>query len=69
MRVARATSRPQNRPCHRSIILGPRDHASQPMNILFSLCYWAFVAVTSIVLYPGAVLIWVLTAPFDPARS
>ena len=39
------------------------------MNILFSLCYWVFVAATSIVLYPGAVLIWVLTAPFDPARS
>src|SRR5436309_212161 len=39
------------------------------MNILFSLCYWAFVAATSILLYPGAVLIWILTAPFDPARS
>jgi 1-acyl-sn-glycerol-3-phosphate acyltransferase len=39
------------------------------MTILFSLCYWFFVAVTSILLYPGAVLIWLLTAPFDPARS
>jgi len=39
------------------------------MNILFSVCYWAFVALTSILLYPGAVLIWVMTAPFDPARS
>src|SRR5260370_39908161 len=41
----------------------------QPMTILFSLFYWALVAATSIVLCPGAVLIWALTAPFDPARS
>jgi 1-acyl-sn-glycerol-3-phosphate acyltransferase len=42
--------------------------ACHPMNTLFSLGYWAFVAVMAILLFPGAVLIWLLT-PFDPARS
>jgi 1-acyl-sn-glycerol-3-phosphate acyltransferase len=31
----------------------------------FSARFWAFVAVSSIVLYPVAVVIWLLTAPFD----
>lgn len=39
------------------------------MNTLFSLGYWIIVAVIAIVLFPGAVLIWCLKAPFDPARS
>jgi 1-acyl-sn-glycerol-3-phosphate acyltransferase len=30
-----------------------------------STLFWAFVAVSSIVLYPVAVMIWSLTAPFD----
>ncbi len=32
---------------------------------LLSLLFWAFVAVSSIVLYPVAVMIWVLTVAFD----
>ena len=31
----------------------------------FSSVFWAFVTVTSIVLYPIAVSIWVLTVAFD----
>lgn len=30
-----------------------------------STLFWAFITVSSIVLYPVAVMIWVLTAPFD----
>lgn len=30
-----------------------------------SLCFWIFLAVSSVVLFPVAVLIWAVTAPFD----
>ena len=36
------------------------------MSVLFSLLYWTFFTVTAIVLFPGAVLIRLATAPFDP---
>jgi 1-acyl-sn-glycerol-3-phosphate acyltransferase len=39
------------------------------MSSLFSICYWVFAGVTSILLFLGALLIWSLTAPFDPTRS
>jgi 1-acyl-sn-glycerol-3-phosphate acyltransferase len=35
---------------------------------LFSLCFWIFLAVSSVLLFPVAVLIWVTTAPFDRKR-
>src|SRR5881628_3947896 len=34
-----------------------------------SLVFWVFLAVSSIVLFPVAVLIWVVTAPFDRRRA
>jgi 1-acyl-sn-glycerol-3-phosphate acyltransferase len=39
------------------------------INLLASLGYWALVAVMAILLFPVAVIIWMVTAPFDPARS
>jgi 1-acyl-sn-glycerol-3-phosphate acyltransferase len=39
------------------------------MSVLFSVCYWAFAGLTAVLLFPGALLIWALTAPFDPTRS
>lgn len=30
-----------------------------------SLCFWIFLAVSSVLLFPFAVLIWAVTAPFD----
>jgi 1-acyl-sn-glycerol-3-phosphate acyltransferase len=39
------------------------------MNTVFSFLYWVYLGSTSIVLFVGALGIWALTAPFDPARS
>ena len=33
-----------------------------------SLAFWAFIVVTSLLLFPIALLIFVVTAPFDPRR-
>ncbi len=38
------------------------------MRRLGSLLFWGFVVVSSALLFPVAVLIWVLTAPFDKRR-
>ena len=38
------------------------------MSTTFSICYWTFVALTSIFLFFGALLLWAVTAPFDPTR-
>src|SRR5260370_39059413 len=38
------------------------------MDTLFSVCYWCFVAITSMILYPIAVVICAVTAPFDRNR-
>jgi 1-acyl-sn-glycerol-3-phosphate acyltransferase len=38
------------------------------MTTAFSLCYWAFFALSAVVLYLGAALLWLLTLPFDPTR-
>ena len=35
------------------------------MRRLLSVLFWSFLAVTSIVLFPVALLIWAVTAPFD----
>ena len=35
---------------------------------VLSLCFWAFVVVSSVLLFPGALLIWALTAPFGRRR-
>ena len=35
---------------------------------LYSLAFWIFFFVSSVILFPVAVLIWALTAPFDPRR-
>lgn len=32
---------------------------------LFSIAFWSFLAITSLLLFPVAVVIWALTAPFD----
>src|SRR5947209_18491593 len=34
-----------------------------------SLVFWIFLVVSSIVLFPVALLIWALTAPFDRRRT
>jgi 1-acyl-sn-glycerol-3-phosphate acyltransferase len=39
------------------------------MSTIFSLGYWIFTAVSSFLLYLGALLIWLLTMRFDPTRS
>lgn len=35
---------------------------------LYSTLFWAFVALSSAVLFPVALLLWALTLPFDPCR-
>ena len=35
---------------------------------LYSLAFWAFLFVSSVILFPVAVLIWALTTPFDPRK-
>ena len=35
---------------------------------IFSSVFWAFIATSSLVLFPVAVLIWALTSPFDRRR-
>src|SRR5206468_3710693 len=47
----------------------PPAHGSPPMGVLFSLLYWCYFAVSSGVLFLGALAIWATTAPFDPTRS
>lgn len=39
------------------------------MSLVFSCVYWTFLALTSIVLYLGAIIIWMVTASFDPTRT
>ena len=39
------------------------------MAMLFSLLYWAFLGISAMLLYLVAVVIWLFTAPFDPART
>jgi 1-acyl-sn-glycerol-3-phosphate acyltransferase len=39
------------------------------MRIVFSALFWAFLSVTSILLYPVAVLVWAVTRPFDRRLS
>jgi 1-acyl-sn-glycerol-3-phosphate acyltransferase len=34
----------------------------------YSILFWAFLTVTSILLFPLAVLVWLATLPFDPRR-
>jgi 1-acyl-sn-glycerol-3-phosphate acyltransferase len=36
------------------------------MRILFSALFWVFLTVTSIALFPIAVVVWAVTRPFDP---
>ena len=38
------------------------------MRALLSSLFWIFLTVSSVVLFPVALLIWALTAPFDPKR-
>jgi len=38
------------------------------MRRLLSLIFWTFLTSTSILLFPVAVVIWAVTAPFDPRR-
>ena len=35
---------------------------------VLSICFWAFVVVSSVLLFPGALLLWALTAPFGRRR-
>jgi 1-acyl-sn-glycerol-3-phosphate acyltransferase len=34
-----------------------------------SLLFWGFLALSSIALFPVALLLWIVTAPFDPRRA
>jgi 1-acyl-sn-glycerol-3-phosphate acyltransferase len=36
---------------------------------LASLAFWAFLGISSVLLFPVALLIWALTAPVDPRRA
>lgn len=38
------------------------------MRRLGSLIFWGFVALSSVVMFPIAVIIWAVTSPFDPRR-
>ncbi len=38
------------------------------MRRVFSLAFWSFIAVSSILLYPVALVLWAVTAPFDRRR-
>jgi 1-acyl-sn-glycerol-3-phosphate acyltransferase len=38
------------------------------MRRVLSAGFWAFLTITSILLYPVGVLIWAVTAPFDPRK-
>jgi 1-acyl-sn-glycerol-3-phosphate acyltransferase len=35
---------------------------------LASLAFWSFLAISSLLLFPVAVVLWALTSPFDPRR-
>jgi 1-acyl-sn-glycerol-3-phosphate acyltransferase len=35
---------------------------------LYSLAFWIFLFVSSVILFPVALLIWAVTAPFDPRK-
>ena len=39
------------------------------LRVLLSTLFWIFLGVSSIALFPVAVLIWLCTAPFDPRRA
>lgn len=39
------------------------------MGVAFSVIYWLFLGATAIVLFLGALAIWLATAPFDPCRT
>jgi 1-acyl-sn-glycerol-3-phosphate acyltransferase len=38
------------------------------MRQIYSVVFWAFLVVSSLLLFPVAVLTWALTAPFDPRK-
>jgi 1-acyl-sn-glycerol-3-phosphate acyltransferase len=37
-------------------------------HVVLSLLFWAFLTLSSLLLFPVAVLIWLVTAPFDPRK-
>ena len=39
------------------------------VNQVFSVFFWTLLVVTSLVLFPIAILVWLVTAPFDPRRK
>jgi 1-acyl-sn-glycerol-3-phosphate acyltransferase len=39
------------------------------MKSLLSLLYWFYISVLAVILFIGALLLWLATAPFDPTRS
>jgi 1-acyl-sn-glycerol-3-phosphate acyltransferase len=40
----------------------------RPVRVVGSILFWAFLASTSILLFPVALVIWAVTAPFDPRK-
>ena len=38
------------------------------MRVLGSVLFWAFLVTTSLLLFPVALVIWAITAPFDPKK-
>ncbi len=47
---------------------GCTTHYSAPMKQIGSLAFWIFVGVTSLLFFPIALLLWVVTAPFGPRK-
>ena len=68
--VRDATLRGPTKParCHRArrgwLVCAGKDHHRMTKRLLSAL-FWAFVTVSSLVLYPVAVLIWAVTVTFD----
>ncbi|GHG89309.1 lysophospholipid acyltransferase family protein [Comamonas sp. JC664] len=40
-------------------------HTPRAIRLLFSIAFWAFLMLSSVVLFVGAVLVWAVTLPFD----
>src|SRR5436190_1245873 len=52
-------------PLHRP----PPARQYRVMAALFAVLYWAFVGTSSVVLFAGALLLWLVTLPFDRTRK
>lgn len=63
-----AAERPGRRPRVDSLRV-KRDRQSESMlSVVFSSVFWVFLTVSSVICFPIAVVVWAVTAPFDPRR-